>query len=534
MHLTPTLLRKWANHTEQWACFSESVFCWHSVIFLSFDWLQNAFSTQRNQQPLQRYPSVRSYTHTAAPLMSVSSEGSPVSSFSTKLNRADYDSGIYLNEAGMNSSVQSLLSHSLVGRSNSANVNLPNGQDNLPNHPFVGKTASSPIPEQSVSHTRSTMIPLSAVLSAPAPSNQSYYSDFQPNYASHQLKPTLSNSGDENQEAHGQGNYMDRSLDPFSSDMGTNETSKRLMYSSSLRTPTTRTYGNNANNDLEGVSPYLGIDGNSNSVRNTFTQANSGMRGKWTTHLIDEPCHCASSSDVPKWLKNLRLHKYAFFFSQMSYDQMMNLTIDQLKEGKITDGACTKILLNIKKLKERPALLQKCLIEIDHDQIEMKVVLQQLRELMLTPIRAKQNEPKSDNDEDLPKLIMQVLEKGRRESSTLSRDQHVSSCSLSTIDSEHIINGDSLWSVQQSCRSVRSLLQTRSLFCHSTSHLIALARSSMHETTKFGQDWIQIDAIIVVVFIVIDEPPCAIEAPNEYGQHEHLTDQQACCSKYQK
>jgi len=91
----------------------------------------------------------------------------------------------------------------------------------------------------------------------------------------------------------------------------------------------------------------------------------------------------------------------------MTYDEMMNLNIEQLKEGKITDGACTKILLNIKKLKERLSLLQQCLIDIDNGQIDLKSVLQQLNELMVTPIRAKQ----TDNDEDLPDLIMKVLEK---------------------------------------------------------------------------------------------------------------------------
>jgi hypothetical protein len=96
----------------------------------------------------------------------------------------------------------------------------------------------------------------------------------------------------------------------------------------------------------------------------------------------------------------------------MTYEQMMNLTIEQLKEGKITDGACTKILLNIKKLKERQLLLQQCLIDIDNGQIDIKTVLQQLNELMLTPIRSKQNGQDYDHDEDLPKLIMQVLEKG--------------------------------------------------------------------------------------------------------------------------
>lgn len=96
----------------------------------------------------------------------------------------------------------------------------------------------------------------------------------------------------------------------------------------------------------------------------------------------------------------------------MTYEQMMSLTIEQLKEGKITDGACTKILLNIKKLKERQALLQQCLNDIDAGSIDMKAVLQQLNELMLTPIRAPQAEADGENDEDLPKLIMQVLEKG--------------------------------------------------------------------------------------------------------------------------
>ena len=97
----------------------------------------------------------------------------------------------------------------------------------------------------------------------------------------------------------------------------------------------------------------------------------------------------------------------------MTYDQMMGLTIDQLKEGKITDGACTKILLNIKKLKERQVLLHQCLVDIDNEQIEMKTVLQHLNDLMLTPIRAPQTDQNNnDNEENLPKLIMQVLEKG--------------------------------------------------------------------------------------------------------------------------
>ncbi|CAF4359920.1 unnamed protein product, partial [Rotaria magnacalcarata] len=64
--------------------------------------------------------------------------------------------------------------------------------------------------------------------------------------------------------------------------------------------------------------------------------------------------------------------------------------------------------------KERQSLLQQCIIDIDNGQIDIKTVLQLLNEFMLTPIHVKQTEKRNDDidDEDLPKLIMQVLEKG--------------------------------------------------------------------------------------------------------------------------
>lgn len=131
----------------------------------------------------------------------------------------------------------------------------------------------------------------------------------------------------------------------------------------------------------------------------------------------------------------------------MTYDQMMNLTMEQLKDGKITDGACTKILLNIRKLKERSGFLQQYLSELDNGQMEIKTILQHLNELMLTPIRAKQND---DNEEDLPKLIMQVLENGTNLSIlfSLSHSQFSPSSSVSTINIEYFINESSIGHVQ--------------------------------------------------------------------------------------
>lgn len=41
--------------------------------------------------------------------------------------------------------------------------------------------------------------------------------------------------------------------------------------------------------------------------------------------------YAPSYTDVPSWLKSLRLHKYAALFSQMSYEEMMTLTEQHLE-----------------------------------------------------------------------------------------------------------------------------------------------------------------------------------------------------------
>ncbi|CAF3737782.1 unnamed protein product [Rotaria sp. Silwood1] len=361
--------------------------------------LSSSPSSQRHHQPLQRYPSIRLHQQTPPPppLMNFSSEGSQNSILSQQLTRhITTDSGLDLTEPSINNSVQNILSiqdsqHTIIGRSNSDNLTLINNeQDNQNERIFVVKSASSPTTEQKISNNSSSLIPLSAVLSAPAPSIHSYYSEYRQQNSNYQqqMKTTLTISDEEEQDYQQQ--QQQNSIENFQLDINKKDNYNRLGQYHSFCNRNTRKY---PRNNTEIVSPYLGVDSNSGSITNKFLQPNSGMR------------------DVPKWLKTLRLHKYAFFFSQMTYDQMMNLTYEQLKEGKITDGACTKILLNIKKLKERQILLQKCLIDIDNGQIDIKTVLQQLNELMLTPIRVKQIDKINDNDEDLPKLIMQVLEK---------------------------------------------------------------------------------------------------------------------------
>ncbi len=41
---------------------------------------------------------------------------------------------------------------------------------------------------------------------------------------------------------------------------------------------------------------------------------------------------CACFADVPVWLKSLRLHKYAYLFQQLTYEEMMSLTETWLEQ----------------------------------------------------------------------------------------------------------------------------------------------------------------------------------------------------------
>lgn len=208
--------------------------------------------------------------------MNFSSEGSPNATICQQLLHNDVsDSGVDLSEPNVTNSGQTFLpspnsQHTIIGRSHSANLTSTNGQDNQNNHAFVIKTSSSPTPEQSIP-TRSSFVPLSAVLSAPAQSIHSYNSEFHhQNFGYHQqIKPTLTISDEDEEDF----NLSSNQLQPA-------DNTNRLRQFSSLRTKNPKQNMNNQGNNSSSVSPYLCIDGDSGSVRNTFIQSNSGMRGK--------------------------------------------------------------------------------------------------------------------------------------------------------------------------------------------------------------------------------------------------------------
>uniref|UniRef100_A0A8D2MA56 Protein Smaug homolog 1 n=1 Tax=Zonotrichia albicollis TaxID=44394 RepID=A0A8D2MA56_ZONAL len=115
------------------------------------------------------------------------------------------------------------------------------------------------------------------------------------------------------------------------------------------------------------------------SARNTFQEEGSGMK------------------DVPAWLKSLRLHKYAALFSQMTYEEMMALTECQLEAQNVTKGARHKIVISIQKLKERQNLLKS----LEGDILEggnLRVPLQELHQMILTPIKAYSSQSSSTEE----------------------------------------------------------------------------------------------------------------------------------------
>ena len=231
---------------------------------------------------------------TPSPLINFSSEGSPTASLCQQLLRNDAsDSGVDLSEPGISNSVQNFLpspnsQHAIIGRSHSANLSLTNGQDNANNHALVAKSSSSPTPEQTAS-SRSPLVPLSAVFSAPAPSLHSFTSDFRhPNSTySQSIRPTLTISDEDEEDSQLVRNFLPNnaqilpmSNDSFYSDVNTMNNNNRLRQFCSLRNRNPKQNANHPTNQSDNVSPYLGIDGHMGSVRNTFIQPNSGMRGK--------------------------------------------------------------------------------------------------------------------------------------------------------------------------------------------------------------------------------------------------------------
>ncbi|XP_050344255.1 protein Smaug isoform X2 [Nymphalis io] len=109
-------------------------------------------------------------------------------------------------------------------------------------------------------------------------------------------------------------------------------------------------------------------------------------------------------STVAQWLKSLRLHKYVWLFTNITYDQMMAMDEKYLEKLGVTKGARHKILLSIKKLNERGAILEGIQAELASNNGSVLRALERLRGVLLSPMP-----PGSD----LPSAVVAALDLAR-------------------------------------------------------------------------------------------------------------------------
>lgn len=113
--------------------------------------------------------------------------------------------------------------------------------------------------------------------------------------------------------------------------------------------------------------------------------------------------------NIPQWLKSLRLHKYNWIFSTISYESMLSITDDYLMRLNITKGARDKLMMCIGKLKERFGMLCQMEEDIRMHRVPLGTVLDELQKIVVTPMKPIQTNSK----EDIGRQLMNIFHLGK-------------------------------------------------------------------------------------------------------------------------
>ncbi|XP_003742259.1 protein Smaug homolog 1 [Galendromus occidentalis] len=147
---------------------------------------------------------------------------------------------------------------------------------------------------------------------------------------------------------------------------------------------------------------------NNNIINNNNNNSNNMNNNNNINNSIN---YDPAMKDVTGWLKTLRLHKYSPLLMSMSYDQMLMLNEDQLEAHNVTQGARNKLILNIKKLQQRQMRLQALQKDIECGNGDLKQIIEEVRSILVTPMKAYPQEPVPLQDDDIPREITRVLAK---------------------------------------------------------------------------------------------------------------------------
>lgn len=114
----------------------------------------------------------------------------------------------------------------------------------------------------------------------------------------------------------------------------------------------------------------------------------------------------AGMGNIGQWLKSLRLHKYIWLFSNMTYEQMLEINEAYLESVGVTKGARNKLVLCIQKLKERVMILNQMRKDLSKGIGSMSAMIDELLIMVLTPMKPVDPHIK----DDVAGMIMQVLD----------------------------------------------------------------------------------------------------------------------------
>ncbi|XP_055702993.1 protein Smaug isoform X2 [Phlebotomus papatasi] len=120
---------------------------------------------------------------------------------------------------------------------------------------------------------------------------------------------------------------------------------------------------------------------------------------------IKHPAHQSGMSGIGQWLKSLRLHKYVWLFTNITYEQMMDITEEHLQNLGVTKGARHKLVLCIQKLRERHSRLLEIEKGLLQDQTFLTPALEELANVVLTPMKPVNHYGKDDVAAQLYKVI---------------------------------------------------------------------------------------------------------------------------------
>ncbi|XP_054712134.1 protein Smaug homolog 1-like [Uloborus diversus] len=174
----------------------------------------------------------------------------------------------------------------------------------------------------------------------------------------------------------------------------------RIKRSSSLTPPCSLTHLNNCspsslsshNMDQENLIPLNGPcslrpDHAPLSPQSSVTSSGSGSESQKDEKDVFSQ-DGTGMKDVPCWLKGLRLHKYAYIFKNMTYEEMMSISEEKLEKMNITKGARHKIVLSIQKLRERQDCLRSLEKDLQEGEGTIRCAINEIKGMIQTPIKA--------------------------------------------------------------------------------------------------------------------------------------------------